>query len=220
MVSKRKVKNKSNIKKTSIKWKKKRINKKTKKKNKFIKSKKKYNRFIKNKNMKGGGFNSDFLMETGDKYYYEDKGNNIKIEIDKSSPLNIDIFTAQSDKKKDRAPKGMARNVLCELLLHVSRDKSRKEIILSISGHDIQGITSDNSKLKKMYENMGFESINERDMKITIDRFIKECEYNKIKDATTKSNRIEAHEQEKKNFLLRKSLGLPPLSKYLPPPPS
>jgi hypothetical protein len=99
--------------------------------------------------MKGGGFNSDFLMETGNKYYYEDKGNNIKIEIDKSSPLNIDIFTAQSDKKKDRAPKGMARNVLCELLLHVSRDKSRKEIILSISGHDNQGITSDNSKLKK-----------------------------------------------------------------------
>jgi hypothetical protein len=47
---------------------------------------------------------------------------------------------------------------------------------------------------------MGFESINERDMKITIDRFIKECEYNKIKDATTKSNRIEAHEQEKKIF--------------------
>lgn len=216
MVSKRKVKNKSNIKKTSIKWK-----KRTKKKNKFIKSKKKYNRFIKNKNMKGGGFNSDFLIETEDKYYYEDKGNNINIEIDKSSPLNINIFTAQSDKKKDRAPKGMTRKVLCELLIHISGDKSRgKEIILSISGHDIQGITSDNSKLKKMYENMGFESISERDMKITIDRFIKECEYNIKKDATTKSNRIEAHEQEQKNFLLRKSLGLPPLSKYLPPPPS
>ena len=175
----------------------------------------------KRKNMKGGTLNLNFFLETDDKYYYDDTDNNINIEIDKSSPLNIDIFTAQSDKKKNRAKKGMARKILCELLKHISIDKSNDEkITLSISGHNIQGIISDDSKLKNMYENMGFKSVDGGEMNITIRRFIQECEYNEKKDSAHMSTHSKAHRQEEPNFILRQKLGLPPLPKYLPPPPS
>ena len=132
----------------------------------------------KRKNMKGGTLNLNFFLETDDKYYYDDTDNNINIEIDKSSPLNIDIFTAQSDKKKNRA------------------------------------------KIKNMYENMGFKSVDGGEMNITIRRFIQECEYNEKKDSAHMSTHSKAHRQEETNFILRQKMGLPPLPKYLPPPPS
>lgn len=119
---------------------------------------------------------------------YKSKKQNIKIEIvfeKKSKIITLAWFTAYWDTKKPRAPKGLARKVLCAILLDLVNTKKITEdytFQLVAANIMIKGVKYDAKKQEEMYNTLGFktESISatglSRKMKQTVAEFVDKCE--------------------------------------------
>ena len=116
--------------------------------------------------------------------------NNNNVEIIASlldDEFYLEIFTSQSKKSKPRAPRGEANEVLCEIIKHLLKDKSKygldKKSKFTLEAGEIEGTENFNQqKLNKYYMTLGFKKdrkeSNETDKTIfsqPISGFIKNC---------------------------------------------
>tara|TARA_R110002110_G_scaffold415828_1_gene657046 strand:+ start:5907 stop:6869 length:963 start_codon:yes stop_codon:yes gene_type:complete len=74
----------------------------------------------------------------------------------------LDIFTSQSDEDEPRAPRGEANMVLCEIIKHLLKDKSKygldKKSKFTLEAGEIEGTKNFNQqKLNKYYMTLGFK---------------------------------------------------------------
>tara|TARA_R110001632_G_scaffold11382_3_gene41149 strand:+ start:1553 stop:2476 length:924 start_codon:yes stop_codon:yes gene_type:complete len=99
----------------------------------------------------------------------------------------LDIFTSKSDEDEPRAPRGEANMVLCEIIKHLLKDKSKygldKKSKFTLEAGEIEGTKNFNQqKLNKYYMTLGFKKdkkeSDETDSTIfsqPISGFIKNC---------------------------------------------
>ena len=116
--------------------------------------------------------------------------NNNNVEIIASlldDEFYLEIFTSQSNKSKPRAPRGEANEVLCEIIKHLLKDKSKwgldKKSKFTLEAGEIEGTENFNQqKLNKYYMTLGFKK-DKKESKATdktifsqpISGFIKNC---------------------------------------------
>mgnify|MGYP003674023001 FL=1 len=91
--------------------------------------------------------------------------NNNNVEIIASlldDEFYLEIFSSQSKKSKPRAPRGEANMVLCEIIKHLLKDKSKygldKKSKFTLEAGEIEGTENFNQqKLNKYYMTLGFK---------------------------------------------------------------
>ena len=96
---------------------------------------------------------------------YIDPNNNIEIilHIKDENNIHLGILNGQEDRDKPPAPKGLTRNILCNILKHlVDKNLIKISTNMTLSPGDLGGQTGrehDQDKLENMYKNMGFVEI-------------------------------------------------------------
>lgn len=118
---------------------------------------------------------------------YDDEESNIYIELTLTGKkdLLIEFQYSQFNKDKPRAPKGSTRKILCNLINNlIEKNVVSKTATVSLITGDIggtQGQKHDVTKLKKMYEEMGFKAQRDKDSKdqmyeMSIKKFFEWCQ--------------------------------------------
>ena len=111
---------------------------------------------------------------------YKDPVNNIEIilNIDDDEDIYLFILNGQDDKNKPPAPKGLTRNILCNILKHlVDKNLIKMSSNMTLSPGDLGGQTGrahDQDKLENMYKNMGFTQGEDR-WSQSVKGFLKWC---------------------------------------------
>ena len=106
----------------------------------------------------------------------------IKMEIEEASDeLYLDHFEAQADKKKDRAPKGVATKTLCNIVKEMIKKKWISEKTkFTLQAGKLKTDTFDKGKLNAFYKKMGFEDKGEKrgmtQFEQTVGNFLKHCD--------------------------------------------
>lgn len=118
---------------------------------------------------------------------YDDEETNIYIELTLTGKkdLLIEFQYSQFNKDKPRAPKGSTRKILCKLIDNLlEKNVLSKTATVSLITGDIggtEGQKHDVTKLKKMYEEMGFKAQRDKDSKdqmyeMSIKKFFEWCQ--------------------------------------------
>ena len=120
---------------------------------------------------------------------YKSIKQNIKIEMSLSKNnkhIRLRWFTAFWKPNKPRAQKGLARKVLCEILLDlVKKKKITKDYTFDLMAANInvKGMNYDPKKQEQMYHSLGFKTTAyARIMKQTVGEFVEKCERDILND--------------------------------------
>tara|TARA_R110000803_G_scaffold72032_1_gene135504 strand:- start:1512 stop:2855 length:1344 start_codon:yes stop_codon:yes gene_type:complete len=125
---------------------------------------------------------SDIIFIDSNSFTYYKAGENvgIKASLNDKGGIYISIFDSQVDADQPRAPKGLARKRLCDVIDYfVDKSLIIKSAEIGLRPGNIggqEGSIHNQTKLEQMYKNMGFTKAKNGAYTMSISNFMKWCE--------------------------------------------